>query len=105
MEKSKYSQLFIEIHTADWCPDCVRELPVLELLINKLDLSPAQYKYFYYNDPEDYKLKKSNNVLDIQCVPTFVFKIDTKVLFKVEEVISNNLEDELNFSLEKYNSL
>lgn len=105
MKNQNFSTLFIHIHTANWCPDCVRELPILEKLISNLKLDESQYKYTYYNDPVLYKLNKQKALLPICCVPTFIFKIGNYEIFRVEETIKNNLEESFLKSWTDFNSL
>jgi thiol-disulfide isomerase/thioredoxin len=105
MKNENLSELLIEIYTADWCPDCVRELPVIEQLISDLKLDKSQYIYTYFNDKEAYKYDKKNQLLPVSCVPTFIFKVRDKELFRIEEIIEQNLQKTFYESWNHFKSL
>ncbi len=90
--KLSLDSISIDIHNATWCPDCERETVELMALLS-INSTPVEINIYSYEDLQDYKEKKKNGALPIKCLPTFIFKRDSKELTRIEEDSSNKLLD------------
>lgn len=68
------ASLEIEVHTASWCPDCVREVSELLALDKAASRSFKNVTLLSYENKDDYIAKKSSGGLNISCLPTIVIK-------------------------------
>jgi len=66
------TSLEVEVHTASWCPDCVREVSELLALNKAASHGFKNLTLHSYEDKEDYMAKKASGVLDISCLPTIM---------------------------------
>lgn len=66
------TSLELVIHTASWCPDCVREVSELLALDKAASHGFKNVTLHSYEDKEDYMAKKSGAELGIDCLPTIM---------------------------------
>jgi len=77
------SDVKVELHNATWCPDCVRECSELLAIKAALGSKAPEISLISYEDKEHYMSNKAN--LDVNCLPTIIFKRKGKELKRIEE--------------------
>ena len=72
LPKLDLTSLELVIHTASWCPDCIREVSELLALDKASSHGFKSLTLHSYEDKENYMAKKSSGELGISCLPTII---------------------------------